>query len=216
MEEGEEHGREVERQTWISSDHGVGQCAPITKPQSFVSTVLQTDDPIIASAGSSDSNIQPTGTHWHTSVSTQTSTNSKSHLDTLIQATESFSSLSQPQKASAAPLDWAEDTESLSIAPIPPSLPVRQLRDLSALRSSKSNPFSSLQHCSKHFSRHSHQAHCRQFCFNFNPYPPHRNSFKQSQPHFHIKTHSHLNWESDPRLSDLSRSLKALGWICAS
>ena len=26
---------------------------------------------------------------------------------------------------------------------------------------------------------------------------------------------SRLNWESDPRLSDLSRSLKALGWIRA-
>ena len=107
----------MERQAWLSSGHGVGQCAPITKPQSFVSTVLQTDDPIIASAGSSDSNIQPTCTHLHTSVSTQTSTNSKSHLDTLIQATEPPPSLSHPQKASAAPLDWAEDTESLPIAP---------------------------------------------------------------------------------------------------
>jgi hypothetical protein len=121
-----------------------------------------------------------------------------------------------PTLPSPAPLslDWADDATSLPtqipLSPLPP-------RDLSGLRSSKSNPFSSLQYRSKRFSHYSHQPRRRHSRFNFNSfYSPHRNSFQPSQPYFHSKTHSHLNWESDPRLSDLSRSLKALGWIRAS
>lgn len=122
--------------------------------------------------------------------------------------------------------DWSQDAESLPIATAPPSQPrplshpVRvvntQPRDLSVLRSPSSSPFSSLQHRSKRFNHYSHQPRRRHSHFNFNSsYSPHYNSFKRSQPHFHTKTYSHLNWESDPRLSDLSRSLKALGWIRA-
>ena len=119
-----------------------------------------------------------------------------------------------PQIANAPPFDWADDATSLPIQILPkPLLP----RDFSELRSPKQNPFSSLQHRAKRFTRYSHQPHCRHSHLKFNSfYSPHRNSYKQFQPHFQSKTHSHLNWESNPRLSDLSRSLKALGWIRAS
>jgi hypothetical protein len=110
---------------------------------------------------------------------------------------------SQPQKMITVPFNWAEDSNSLLITPLPPLL--RQPRDLSVLRSSSSSPFSSLQHRSKRFSHQSRRRHSHS---HFNSL--HRTSFKPFQ------THSHLNWESDPRLSDLSRSLKALGWIRAS
>ena len=117
-------------------------------------------------------------------------------------------------------LDWAEDVTLLPIAPLlpTPSIPRQHApRDFSGLRSSKSNPFSSLQHRSQCFSHYSHQSHCRRSRFNFSSFhSPHHKSYKPSRSHFYTKMDSHLNWESDPRLSDLSRSLKALGWIRAS
>jgi hypothetical protein len=198
MEEGEEHGQEVEHQVWLSSGHGVGQCTPTGELRSFMSTALQTDNPVTT----------PT-----TTVSTQTSI--VSHLDSSAQAPEPPPSPNQPQKTSTAPLDWAEDANTLPIIPLSPS--PCQPRDLSVLRSSSSSPFSSLQHRSKRFTHYSRQPRRHHSQSNFNPfYSPRRNSFKPSQPHFNTKTYSHLNWESDPRLSDLSRSLKALGWIRAS
>jgi hypothetical protein len=110
-------------------------------------------------------------------------------------------------------LDWAEDAISLPTQILPSPLPPR---DFSGLRSSKSNPFSSLQHrskCFNHYSRQPRRHHSHFNCNSFNS--THYSSFKPSQPYSYTKTHSHLNWESDPRLSDLSRSLKALGWIRA-
>ena len=111
-------------------------------------------------------------------------------------------------------LDWAEDAKSLPTIPLPPSL--YPPCDLSVLRSSSSSPFSSLQHCSKCFTHYFHLSrHCHSH-FNSNPfYTSHYNSFKQFQPYFYTKTYPHLNWESDPWLSDPSLSLKALGWIHA-
>ena len=134
--------------------------------------------------------------------------------DTSIQTPDPPLLVVSPQIANAPPFDWADDATSLPIQILPkPLLP----RDFSELRSPKQNPFSSLQHRAKRFTRYSHQPHCRHSHLKFNSfYSPHRNSYKQFQPHFQSKTHSHLNWESDPRLSDLSRSLKALGWIRAS
>ena len=163
----------------------------------------------------------------HGDVSTQTST--ISHLNASVQASEppitatcnasiQVQTLETPlldvlpQMTNSPPLNWADDADSLPIQIIPSPLPPR---DFSVLRSSKSNPFSSLQHRSKRFTSPSHQSHCRHSHFYFNSFNSlHHNSFKPS--FFHTKTHSHLNWESDPRLSDLSRSLRALGWIRAS
>ena len=163
---------------------------------SFASTALQTDNPL-------------------TAVSTQTST--ISHLDTSAQASEESEpplSPSQPQKKSTAPLDWAEDANTLPI--IPPSPSPRQLRDLSVLHSSSSSPFSSLQRRLKNRTKKTQQSHCRHSHFYSNSsYSSHHVSFKPLQSYSHTKKYSQLNWECDPRLSDLSHSLKALGWICA-
>ena len=64
-------------------------------------------------------------------------TTTTSHLDASAQASEESEpppSPSQPQKKSTAPLDWAEDANTLLI--IPPSPSPRQPHDLSVLRSS--------------------------------------------------------------------------------
>ena len=130
----------------------------------------------------------------HDDESTQTSI--VSCINTSVQASEPSGpspSPSQPQKTSAAPLDWAEDANTLPIIPLSSS--PHQPHDLSVLRSSSSFPFSSLQHRSKCFSHYSRQPH-RHSHSNFNSfYTPHHISFK---PHSHTKTYSHLNWESDP------------------
>ena len=115
---------------------------------------------------------------------------------------------------SSLSFNWADEATSLPIKVLPSPRPPR---DFSDLRSSKINPFSSLRHRSRRFTHFSHKSRRHHSHFNSNSfYSPHHNPFKPSQPHSQTKTYSHLNWESDPRLSDLSRSLRALGWIRAS
>jgi flagellar biosynthesis/type III secretory pathway protein FliH len=142
-------------------------------------------------------------------------------LDASIQATEPPPSPSPipdhtPSVAissSPVPLNWADDAASLPTKILPSPLPPR---DLSDLRSSKSNPFSSLQRRSKNQSSRARQSRRPHSHFNFNSFNSrHHISFTPSRSHSHTKTYPHLNWESDPRLFDLSRSLKALGWIRA-
>ena len=193
---GIEKGRTEEQTEWTSAGHG---------PHCFSPVAILSDQII-------QTNSEPPSHAATTTVSVQTSTVSRH--DASAQASEPPPSLSQPQKTTTALLDWAEEANSLPITPLLPSL--HPPRDLSVLRSSSSSPFSSLQHCSKRFTNISRQLRRHHSRFNFNSfYSPHHNSYKPSQPHFHTKTYSHLNWESDPHLSDLSHSLKALGWIRA-
>ncbi|KIM36027.1 hypothetical protein M413DRAFT_449471 [Hebeloma cylindrosporum] len=135
-------------------------------------------------------------------------------------------------------LDWAEDATSLPIAPLlpTPSVPRQHApRDFSSLRSSRPNPFGSLQRRSRQsrppvssrfswtvpFTRTLHP------CYGPPPLRP-QSSFpkprvpleaSRNEPTIFSKLTppssliSALNWDQDPRLSDLSRALKALGWI---
>jgi hypothetical protein len=199
LEEGRLSGEANEKWLWEAAGHDINNlgCVGVKSPPT------------------SEVGVQSETPHATTTVSSSTQTSTVSRLNSSVQASEPPPSLSQPQKAITKPLDWAEDAKSLPIIS-PPPLPVHQPRDLSVLRSPSSSPFSSLQHRSKRLTHYSHQSRRCHSHFSFNSFnSPHRNSFKPSQPHSHTKTYSHLNWESDPRLSDLSRSLKALGWIRA-
>ena len=120
-------------------------------------------------------------------------------------------------------LNWADDAASLPISSsrTPP-------RDLSILRSSSPKPFSSLQRRNKRSQAHfSQPPHKRQLPFTTMPrqtysrrrFRPPRfssTSFRSSQypnctPYF--SSALTLNWENDPRLSNLSQALNALGWV---
>jgi hypothetical protein len=157
------------------------------------------------------------------------------HLDASIQTTVSPLSPSQPKKTSMPHLDWAEDAKSLPIvaSSTPPlSPPSRQSRDLSVLCSSSPAPFSSLQRRAKPSGiRGSHQSRRRHCPFNsdfLHPpiqprhspiyMPPSRRRGHQRpsllKPIVPLLNLTNLDWESDTRLSDLSRALKALGWTC--
>lgn len=149
------------------------------------------------------------------------------HIDISVQTPVAELPPLAVQMTNTTHLDWAEDVESSSFT-LPP-LPPCQPRDLSVLRSSSPSPFASLQRRSKcQGSQSYHQSRRRQCPFNSEfPYPRpqynHRTSPRYPKIQYpkiepvisHQASHFKLNWESDPRLSDLSRSLKALGWIRA-
>ena len=128
-------------------------------------------------------------------------------------------------------LDWAEDATSLPILPLlpTPSAPRQHPpRDFSGLHSSGTNPFSSLQRRSKQsrtqmayrlrqnipFPRFSDSCHqppllCPLSLF---PKPQILPRASKNKP-LPSSCTSALDWDQDPRLSDLSQALKALGWF---
>ena len=219
VERGIEIGRDKEKHAWGAAGHS-NICIKVARPPQGVA--IQTEDPLphsIATKAVQVETLKPPpatpnlpltfdiGVQSETphapplvSLSTQTSTPSLIKVNNQMSDTKVLS------------LDWAEDATSLPVLPLPP-------HDLSGFHSSKSNPFLSLQCRSKNRTSRAHQSHHHCSHSNFNSFhPPHHISSSPFQPclSFYTKTDSHLNWESDPRLSDLSRSLKALGWIHAS
>ena len=120
--------------------------------------------------------------------------------------------LEPPKAPVSESFSWADDAKSLPTLSISP---MKLPRDLSCLRSSSTNPFSSI--CRRHRNRKNTP--------RFTKFQPQHNiQYTPSNLHYHIpaprrRPHPHfsasLNWDSDPRLSDLSRSLQALGWIRA-
>ena len=124
--------------------------------------------------------------------------------------------------------NWSEDAAAIPITPIFPKNQPR--RDLSALRTTNPNPFSSLAHQNR---RSRLLLKNRDVSRPQPPFRPHRAPpfFPVSQtiprqrfisvlkptappsPSTPLKIPVALDWESDPRLSDLSQALKALGWI---
>jgi len=136
-----------------------------------------------------------------------------------------------PQITDPPCLDWSEEVGSLPII-LPPPQPC-QPRDLSALRSSSPSPFASLRRRSRCQGSQSYRQSYRRQCpsslelpyprFQYCRFTSHRTSYTPQKPktknsNFEPVTSrkaSSLNWDSDPRLADLNRSLKALGWIRA-
>ncbi|PPQ87143.1 hypothetical protein CVT26_008731 [Gymnopilus dilepis] len=119
--------------------------------------------------------------------------------------TTTTTSLPSPTlKPLSKPLNWADDVEATSF-PLPPNKPPP--RDLSILRSASPKPFASLQRRTKRSKSHFSQP------FRHNPrFPaPRRSQLPLSRAH--PQPSSALNWEDDPRLLELSRALKALGWV---
>ena len=98
----------------------------------------------------------------------------------------------------ASPFNWADNTLSLSTLPLIIS---KQPRNLSSLRSSLKNPFSSLRH-RHHYSKH--QKNSSSF---------RHTQFRPTHPPFHHSPPlTNLEWHRDPRLFELSRVLWTLGW----
>ena len=109
-----------------------------------------------------------------------------------------------PATISSASFNWADNAASLSTIPIiPPKTP----RDLSSLRSSSKNPFSSLR-CRNRYSKYQ-QKRVFSNCYT-HPYPIHSPRHQNNYtPPFPSKS---LDWHRDPRLFELSHVLRTLGW----
>jgi hypothetical protein len=105
-----------------------------------------------------------------------------------------------PKSLVSESFSWAANVES----PLATSTaPTKLTRDLSCLRSSSTNPFSSLCRRRRNHKRLRHFTNLRSQ-FNCQHVPQHT-----PQP----PLSSSLNWDRDPRLIDLCKSLRALGWV---
>src|SRR6202522_690687 len=196
IERGIEIGRDREKRVWDAAGHG-NICIMVARPPRGVA--VQTVDPRPHSIATVQT--VPFETHDASSQTTHPPSPIPDHTPSVAIS------------PSPVPLNWADDAASLPTKILPSPLPPR---DFSDLRSSKSNPFSSLQRRSKNQGSRARQSRRPHSHFNFNSFNSrHHISFTPSRSHCHTETYPHLNWESDPRLFDLSRSLKALGWIRA-
>jgi hypothetical protein len=101
------------------------------------------------------------------------------------------------------PFNWADDAMTL------PAIPQHPPRDLSCLRSDRStapHPFSSLRRRRGHpkIRRNPQRRYG-----HFHSYPPSRHHSQHPQTTIPVL----LDWDRDPRLTDLSNALQALGWV---
>ena len=230
-EEGYNEGRRDEQMDWIIDSQGLHGDQPPPREESGA----QTDPPSLVDASvyavNTDTTTSSTSAQINplpsvpiitvdNSTQTQNDVDNDSLPPPLVILTAPVLKPSPKTEPHPQPLpahfDWANDAVSLPILPSKPPP-----RDLSVLRSSSQQPFSSLQRrnkkSKKHFSQsfrcyHSSsvphqiffQARYLPFCSSSAPFVPAPCS--RSSP-------STLNWEDDPRLSDLSRALRTLGWI---
>ena len=119
----------------------------------------------------------------------------------------------QPKSPVLEGFSWAEDANSL---PLLSTTPSKHPRDLSCLRSSSTNPFSSLCRRRRKYKNSSYFSN-----FRFNPNCQHilsNSCYHISVSHtpcHSIRSHPplSLDWDQDPRLADLSKALQALGWV---
>src|ERR1700678_3735429 len=222
-EEGYSEGRRDEEINWRCEGHGEF-CAPLqvrqdsgtqTKPPSLVDASASTDDspplpPVI-----------PTAPIFKPPPKTEPRPPPLPSMKPLKpkpykrQDTGGLVSKPRPLPLSAR-FDWADDAASLPILPSNPPP-----RDLSCLRSLSPRPFSSLQrrdrkpkkHFSQPFNNYNRPSVRHQNKFHAHPLPLYASSAPFIRKPGQSPSSSTLNWEDDPRLSNLSRALKALGWV---
>jgi hypothetical protein len=108
---------------------------------------------------------------------------------------------------------WADDASTLPIAPTSPQHPPR---DLSCLRSTSEHPFSSLRRRHHgHPKKRRNTLQRRRSDWHSYPLDPYPALHCSSHPHtpFQARAPTSLDWDRDPRLADLSKALRALGWV---
>ncbi|KAJ7662693.1 hypothetical protein DFH06DRAFT_356992 [Mycena polygramma] len=115
-----------------------------------------------------------------------------------------------PSIAPSPPFTWSDEVYAAP-AHIPSPLPPPAPRDFSVLRSASTplTPFITLQRRS-----HRKQKSARPPCQSASRSAPSRFPHARSAPAYRPRSASAttLDWDHDPRLSDLSRALRLLGW----
>ena len=124
-----------------------------------------------------------------------------------------------PESVVSTRFNWADDANSF---PISSMMPTKYPRDLSGLRSSSANPFSSLRRRCRNRKKPRHFVNfwSQPYCQHILPSPRYHTSVSHSLCHNRrhssqpsSSVHVSLNWDQDPRLADLSNALRALGWV---
>jgi hypothetical protein len=170
-------------------------------PQSLVSSDLKLEDDV-------DSPLAPTAVVLTLKTRPTMASFTQNH-----QKLENSSKYTQkpPESPFSKRFNWADDAAGL---PTVSTDPTKQPRDLSGLRSSSfsKNPFSSLQRRHQKFNKNKSHIFCS--------IPQHLCHHTFPSSHFLLKPHRYtppspnnpLDWHHDPRLFELSRVLRTLGW----
>jgi hypothetical protein len=236
--EGANEGRIVgilaEREEWEIEGHGQW-CfdKPLTcfscdvgLPEGHTCTANKLDamvqvDSIKARPPSLDAAIQVSPSH-HTSSSQTSPPPLLVNAEAQAQLMDSAPTATTASTLDPPAFDWSDDAASIPVIPIFPKN--QPSRDLSALRTSNPNPFSSLARRNRRsrFPLENRNISGPRPPFRPHRAPPHlpvsqtttcRRFIPISTPTTPLPPTMALDWESDPRLSDLSQALKALGWI---
>jgi hypothetical protein len=205
--------------TCLSCDVGLpdGHTCTTTKLDVMVQVDFAEDQPPSVEAA-----IQVSPSH-HTSSSQTNLPPLLVNAEAQAQLTDSAPTTTTASALDSPAFDWSDNAASIPVIPIFPKN--QPSRDLSALRTSNPNPFSSLarRNCRSQLPLDNCNVSGSQ-----PPFRPHR-----APPHFPVSQSTirrrfisistpispplpstmALDWESDPCLSDLSQALKALGWI---
>lgn len=115
-----------------------------------------------------------------------------------------------PESLISTRFNWADDASTL---PIIPTVSQQLPRNLSCLRSTAPNPFSSLRRRRGNPKKRWNAQH---HCHGHSESPGYSFSrYHSSRSHTPFRVPISLDWNQDPRLIDLGAALRALGWIRA-
>jgi hypothetical protein len=205
--------------TCLSCDVGLpdGHTCTTTKLDVMVQVDFAEDQPPSVEAA-----VQVSPSH-HTSSSQTNLPPLLVNAEAQAQLTDSAPTTTTASALDSPAFDWSDNAASIPVIPIFPKN--QPSCDLSALRTSNPNPFSSLARSNRRskLPLDNHNVSGSQ-----PPFRPHR-----APPHFPVSQSTirrrfilistpispplpstmALDWESDSRLLDLSQTLKALGWI---
>jgi hypothetical protein len=166
-------------------------------------------EPLVSSCYKSEYNVKspPVPTTIITDSETRPTTASFTQNYQKLENSSKFTQ-NPPESAISKHFNWAEDAAEL---PMLSTTPTKYPRDFSGLRSSSTNPFSSLRrrHWNLQNARNSihHSTNSQPQHHHLNYYPSTPRAQRQF-PQTHFSGSS--NWDCDPRLFKLSRVLKTL------
>lgn len=241
--QGEDAGRAEERDEWIISSHSLneGKCISQATCNAEVQTSLSAPNTLISTATSniavqaSFATSPETLDTWN--VGTQTTP--MSTLDTAVQTPSATmpTLVNQETQVESPPLvNWADEADAalyvLPAASTESTTAKSHPRDIFVLSSGSRRPFGTLQRRSRrlHHIPRTPQQHpfIRRVNYCNQPIVTHRHPsgisddkpvfivHLPSQPRTVLPVHLptlRLDWDRDPRLFDLSKALRSLGWI---
>ena len=203
-QESHKAGIQKECERWELARASQPSVATQTIPFTTSSISIQTECLLASTPTMTTASIQTNSPSFSPSSTVTISTQTEPLLPIISESSEpptlipiTISEPPIPSTSDSASFDWGNDTLSLSTLPM---IPLRQPHDLLCLHSSSKNPFSSLHRRQRRYRKHSQ---IRSSHATPSHPPPH---------HTPPLLNNSLDWHHDPRLFELSRVLRTLGW----